>query len=681
MFLPPPPVQEIPLPPVHVTAPRFEVAATTTSAKLTVLDQEQLRKTGGRSLPEQISRAGGIWMQETNLGGGAPTLRGLMGNQILIMVDGVRLNNSATRGGPNQSLNQIDPSIVERVEIYKGSGSVLYGSDGIGGVISVWTKRTSPSSMSGGATGLGGFGQAQGDTAYEGGRLAVGVDYVTSSTGLLAIGSGAHFGDVRTGDGTVPFTGYNTGGLFGSWEQALEEGRSLRFAYTLNRDFDVPRTDRLTVGFGQTVPSDALWHYSLQDRQSTVLSYTDVAENGFFDRFETRFTYQDYTEERTRQGLGSSTKREERDQIQTLGLAADWKKSAGDNQLFTFGFDVYHDDVDSSRRDTNLGTGVQTDRDGAFAPDSRYTGLGLFVQDEIFAFDPFLLTAGLRYSYYDFSFLDTTSSMKESGDFDALTASLEASRQIDDWKLTAGIAQGFRAPNLADLAKDGAFANGDELHNANLDPEQSITVDLGAEYIQGQWSGAAGVFATRIEDLIGRVLIDEGVVGVPGDELFLRENVGRLDLWGAEAAANYRLAEDSPWTVGGQLVYTEGKQKGDGVTPGYEVDARRVPPLHGRTSLKWEDRQAASAFGWVDFSVIFAAKQDRLNPGDANDPRIDPNGTPGWFTLNVDVGGAIDHSSSWWAGVHNLLDEEYRVHGSGFDAPGIGLVVGVRVSR
>lgn len=681
MFCPLPPVQDTNPPTVLVTAPRAEEAVTTSSAKLTVLSGEELRNTGGRSLPQQISLAGDIWMQETNLGGGAPTLRGLMGNQILIIVDGVRLNNSATRSGPNQSLNQIDPAIVERVEIYRGSGSVLYGSDGIGGVISVWTTRQSPHSASGEDKGFGGFVQAQGDTAYMGGRGALGINYTSENTGLVGIGSGSYFDDLRAGSGKVDYTGYESGALFGAWEQALERDRLLRLSYTLNRDFNVPRTDRLIPGFGQIVPSDQLWHYARQDRESTLLSYTDTAENGIFDQFETRLSYQVYEEQRTRQGLTSSTKREEVDNIASLGLGADWKKSVGDSQLFTFGFDVYHDDVDSSRQDTNLNTGAVTNGEGAFAPDSRYTGVGVFVQDEIFALDPFMLTAGLRYSFYDFSFFDTTSGMKESGDFDALTASLEASRQIDAWKLTAGIAQGFRAPNLADVAKDGAFASGDELHNANLDPENSWTIDAGAEYIEGQWAGAVGVFATRIDDLIGRVLLDEGVVGVPGDELFLRENVGRLDLYGIEAGADYRLAQDSPWTVGGKLTYTEGKQYGDGVTPGLEVDARRVPPLFGRTSLKWEDRKGTSPIGWADFSVLFAAKQDRLNPDDAGDPRIDPNGTPGWFTLNLDVGGDFDHTSSWWVGVHNILDEAYRVHGSGFDAPGIGFVAGLRISR
>lgn len=680
MFCPLPPVQEVPLPPVLVTAPRSEVSATTTSAKRTVLDAEDLRDTGARSLPEAIGRAGGIWIQETNLGGGAPVIRGLMGNQILILVDGVRLNDSTTRYGPNQSLNTIDPAIVERVEIYKGAGSVLYGSDAVGGVVSIWTKRAIPAGADSGEKGMGGFFEAQGDSAYWGGRASLGVDYVSQKTGVLGIGTGAYYDNLRAGSGEVENTGYDRFSAFGSWDQLVEPGRMVRVTSHMNRDFDVPRTDRLNVGFGQTQPNSEVWNFSLQDRRGTMLSYTDTAENGWSEQFQTRLSFRTYTEERQRQSTGSTTFREERDEVRTIGLGADWKKSVGDSQLLTFGLDFNYDDVDSTRADRDLNTGVVTPRDGQFAPDSEYAALGLFIQDEIFALDPFLLTAGLRYSYYDFSFTEFGTNTKESGDFDALTASLEASRRFGDWNFSAGLAQGFRAPNLDDLAKDGDFASGTELHNPDLDPETSITADLTAEYGAGRWIGSGSIFATRIDDLVGRVLVDPGTPAT-GDEIYLRENVGRLDLWGIEAAGEYRLAEDSPWSIGAKATYTEGTQNGDGVTPDYEVDARRIPPLHGRLDLKWRTREAASWFAWTTCYLQGALTQNKLHPQDVSDPRIDPNGTEGWVTLNVDVGGPIDESSSWWAGVHNLLDEEYRVHSSGFDAPGIGFIVGVRVSR
>src|SRR5687768_16664499 len=105
-----------------VTAPRSHATVTTSDALVTVLTQEDLERTGQRSLPRALEAAagGGVWVQETNLGGGAPVLRGLLGNQILLVVDGVRVNDSTTRLGPNQSLNNFDTAEVERVEIEIG---------------------------------------------------------------------------------------------------------------------------------------------------------------------------------------------------------------------------------------------------------------------------------------------------------------------------------------------------------------------------------------------------------------------------------------------------------------------------------------------------------------------------------------------------------------------------------
>ena len=152
--------QDVILPESVILAPRTSDTVTSSLAKVQHLSGEELRATGERSLPRAIAKVGGVWLQETNQGGGAPVIRGLLGNQILIMVDGVRLNDSTTRFGPNQSLNMIDPSIVERVDLIRGANSIVYGSDAVGGVISIWTVNQSPTEETfvGGSFGLVGFG-------------------------------------------------------------------------------------------------------------------------------------------------------------------------------------------------------------------------------------------------------------------------------------------------------------------------------------------------------------------------------------------------------------------------------------------------------------------------------------------------------------------------------------------
>jgi hemoglobin/transferrin/lactoferrin receptor protein len=106
-----------------------------------VLGQNELYDFGARTTPEALSLINGVFVQKTNHGGGSPFLRGLTGNQTLILVDGIRLNNSTFRYGPNQYLNTIDPYSIHKVEVAKGTGSVQYGTDALGGVIQVFTKE------------------------------------------------------------------------------------------------------------------------------------------------------------------------------------------------------------------------------------------------------------------------------------------------------------------------------------------------------------------------------------------------------------------------------------------------------------------------------------------------------------------------------------------------------------
>ncbi len=671
-----------------VTAPRSELPATASATNVVVVTGEQLAATGESTLPRALSRAAGpvgLFVQETNLGGGSPYLRGLIGNQILIVVDGVRLNDSTTRFGPNQSLNNIDPATVERVEILRGPASVLYGSDAIGGTILIWTKRRRASSDPS-LQGVRGSLDLLYRSQVEGGSASVGLNDATPSYGWYLSTGVFDYQDLRGGDGrTQDFTGYDGNNFFGSVDVPLDKERSVRVVSSLHRDFDVPRTDRLVAGFGQTGPADQVNRFTLQRRERHVLAYEDRSGLGALaDRFQVRASFRRYEERRERQGTGSSTFRDEEDAVDTYGVGVDFKKAIGSDHLLTYGLDFDLDRVDSSRVDTNLGTGVETVRDGAFAPGSNYAASGVFVQDEIFAFDPLLLTAGLRWSTYDFSFDRFSDGERESGNFSALTASLQASRAVAEGvRVVGSLAQGFRAPNLADLAKDGDFAAGTELSNPDLDPERSLSAELGVEVLRGVNEGHVTVFATQIDDIVGRVLVDSGDPGTLGDEIYRRENQGEVRLWGIEAGLRRRLDADSPWLAETGIAYARGQQFDDEIPEFDDVPWRRTPPLHGRVAVAWEPIRAASSLpdkGRVDrvaLELPWADDQSRLSPDDETDPRIGAP-TPGWAVLNLDVSGSFGRANRWTVGLQNLLDKDYRLHGSGFDAPGRGVYVGLR---
>jgi outer membrane receptor protein involved in Fe transport len=681
-------------PPTAVEIPRAEPPASEPVDELLVITAEELAASGERSLPKMIEKASHGWVQETNLGGGAPVLRGLLGPSILIVIDGVRLNDSTTRLGPNQSLNTIDPAIVDHVEILRGPASVLYGSDAVGGAILIWTKRRAAGTedATGLPWGLRGSADAHYESATNGTRGSASLSGSSSATGWLGIGSYEVWNELHTGDGEVENTGYHAAAAFGSWERAFDEWRTLRFTARIHRDFDVPRTDRMNIGYGQTQPANELFNFHVQSSEGYTLSWADTAPAALADQWHARVFLRRYNEQRDIQTTGSTTLRQEFDDIQGYGVGLDYVKALGEHHRLTYGLDFDRDDIDSQRLDTNLGTGVVTEKAPPFAPNSHYAAAGVFVQDEIAGVGGIDLTLGARYTAAEFSFNDFTSGpaggAEIDGDFDALTASIQAARQVSErLRLSATVAQGFRAPHLDDLAKDNTFFGGTELHNPDLDPERSLTAELAGEYAADPWGGALALYRTEIENTIGRELVDVGDPGTLGDETYLHENVGETEILGAELSL--RRALGGPWaaTLGG--AYTWGEQDDETIDPATgepfgEVPARRIPPLHGWIGLEYDARDETAALGWAEITFTAADDQERLHPEDLADPRINPNGTAGWGRLDFDLGGPLGgpgSASRWYAGLHNVFDREYRIHGSGVDAPGLNAVLGVSVTN
>jgi len=679
-----------------VTAPRSQPTLTTPAADVVVVTAQELRATGERSLPRAIARAAGtaVWMQETNTGGGSPILRGLVGPHVLIVVDGVRLNDSTTRLGPNQSLNTIDIEIVERVEIIQGPSAVLYGSDAVGGTLLIWTKRRAPGSAARtgnlGAVDLALSGQYE--SASDGGRAAVDTSWAGESDGLRVIGSVFEHDDLRSGGGEVDFTGYHATGFFTSWDHALSDEQSLRAILRIHRDFDVPRTDRLLTGYGQVAPSNAEFDFALQDNTAYTLVFDDHSAGALSDRMQARMFLRNYDEQRRVRNTGSTARRVEHDEITGYGFGLDFQKRLGEDHHLTYGVDFERDDVDSERSDTNIVTSVVTPRPGTFAPNSHYSSAGVFLQDEITSFAPVALTAGLRYSRFDFSFNEFTATPaggpEQSGGFDAWTASLQASHELSEGlRLTATVAQGFRAPKLDDLAKNSTIFGGTELANPDLDPEESLSGSLALDIEQGPWRAGVSAYHATLSDFIGRVLTDLGDPGTTGDETYLRENVGTVEFVGVNLGVRRQLGdESSPWNAGVGASWTKGRQYDDTVNPATgtadfnDVPARRIPPLFGYAALGYEASTLEHTIAWGELRLTAADDQGELHPEDLSDPRINPDGTAGWATLDFDLGGPLGgagSSSGWNLGFHNIFDREYRVHGSGFDSPGFNVIVGL----
>ncbi|MDA8260403.1 MAG: TonB-dependent receptor plug domain-containing protein, partial [Betaproteobacteria bacterium] len=255
-----------PIPEMVVTAARVEREVFDTPQAVTVLDDLAVQQSNAGTTPDILSGAEGVLIQKTNPGGGSPFIRGLTGKQVLIMVDGVRVNNAYYRFGPHQYLNTLDPNLIERIEVVRGPTSVLYGSDALGGVINVITRKRTDFSSARGAEGLAVLHGASADGSLAG-RLQVEGNF--NQLGYLGGISGKRFNSLEGGGdvGEQKPTAYDE--LDGDLKlnYRLIGGGELILAHQISRQFDVPKTSEATLG-------DKLkFNYEPQLRSLSYLEY------------------------------------------------------------------------------------------------------------------------------------------------------------------------------------------------------------------------------------------------------------------------------------------------------------------------------------------------------------------------------------------------------------------------
>ena len=635
---------------VTVTAQGDERRAIDVPESVSSLESDELSRRALRSTPETLTGMTGVFVQKTNHGGGSPFVRGLTGNQVLLMVDGIRLSNSTFRYGPNQYLATVAPHSIDRVEVVRGSGSTLYGSDAIGGVVNVLSRGPR---LTGGKT------DASARVVLRG--MSAGMDRTVRAEGEVSGGRWAlyagadarSFGDLVAGGdlGTKAPSAYDERSADVKGLVRASASTLLTLAYQQVRQSDVPRYDQVAQrGYLR-------YGFDPQDRQLAYARSQTFFSHRWVRQIEATLSLQRSVEGRLRQRRGESLEIRERDEVKTLGLLLEARSEPRPGWRATSGVEVYHDRVASSAVSSDLGTGVTTARRGLYPDGATATSLAAFTLHTL-DLGRLGLTVGGRLNSCAIAADDPV-----VGPIDVRPRALVGNasalyRLAEGQHLVAAVNSGFRAPNVSDIGSLGPFDFGVEVPSPDLEPERSLTFELGHKARMGPVASALAVFVTNLSDIIERV--PSSYLGSPtldGDRVYRKENVGAARLRGVEAEVEAALPGRA--VLAAAVVYAHG-QNLDADEP-----MRRIPPLHGRVALRFAP--ARPAFAEVEW--LWAAKQDRLASGDLADHRITTGGTPGWSVLNL--------RGSWDAGplrlrvgVENLFDEAYRTHGSGIDGVG-----------
>tara|TARA_B100000029_G_C17608680_1_gene968462 strand:- start:6223 stop:8532 length:2310 start_codon:yes stop_codon:yes gene_type:complete len=662
---------------VIVTANRDERNILDIPESVNLISSRDIRERNPKTSAEVLREESGIFVQKTNHGGGSAIIRGFSSNQLLLLVDGIRLNNSIYRLGNHQYLTTVDYQMLEKVEIVKGPTSILYGSDALGGTINLITrtpklskeKKIKIKSI------------ARYATADKENLIFGEVEISNKRFALLSSFSLKKFGDLRRGrnrgsatilshrliQSPTGFKGYDINNklIF-----KISQEQNLIFSNQISSQLKVPRYDKYHYN------NFKLWIYQPQKRSLAYVIYENNSIPLLFDSIRMNLSLHNQNEGREFQKAELSSINKELDRAITKGFGLTGIKKTSYNH-FVAGIEIYKDKISSNRYYSDLSTGkmIRASR-GRYPDGSNYQSLGAFIQNDIQISKDFLVKLGLRHSIFNTMF-DVNSKSNNlyslNQAFDATTYAIGSVYKLSkEIALIMNIAQAFRAPNLSDMTKLGqSKGNIFEVPNFNIKPEQLLNKDIGIKISSSKLRlGLTTYTATVTNILTNDTTIYDGTNTILiENELFYyktKKNLGKALIKGLELDFDYTYLNDLIFR--GNFSATHGEN----ITINEPIGG--IPPIFGLFGIRLNHGIIFS-----DYFIRFAGKQNRLSSDDIDDPRIPIEGTPRWYTLNLRVGFYSSKNLIFQISLENILDQNYREHGSGINAPGRNLIFSLQV--
>lgn len=608
-----------------------------------------------RTTSEALMGSSGVFIQKTNHGGGSAFIRGLTGNETLILIDGIRFNNSTFRYGPNQYLNTIDVFSIDKIEVAKGIGSVEHGSDAIGGVINLLTKEAQFSNIKrlnfNSEIRIISAGMEQSNRS----EIYYSDKKITINGGL----SLRNFGDLVGGNGVgiQSPSGYQEKSYDVKIKIKPSESSSLLFASQLLNQIDVPIYHKIVLENYKTNQVD------LQEREMQYLRYKKLFKNIFFSELIVTTSYQKAIEQRSNQKNNSVTYRKEADTVKTAGFSAEVISKPYFNWNINTGFDYYQDKVNSIANEMNPAWNSIVSKRGLYPNGAINKNSSLFQIHRI-KLKRFELETGIRYNFLSIQIKDEI-----LGNVNIKPSALVANFGINysfknNHQLYSSVSSGYRAPNIDDLGTLGIVDFRYELPTSNLKPEKSIHTEFGYKFMDKRWGLNISAFYMSLKDIITRVKSAGQIID--GYTVYTKQNIESAYIKGAEVSINYTM--NSHIQIHSNATYTYGQN----LTK--QEPMRRIPPLFGQTDIMWSKGSCE-----IKFAYQFAGKQDRLSQGDKDDNRIGKLGTPEWNVFNL-MTGFNYKKIKLNLGMLNIFNEKYKTHGSGIYGMGQSFYLSTKLS-
>lgn len=701
---------------VTVAASKWEQKMNEVPNKITKVTKKDILFNNPQTSADLLAQTGAVFIQKSQMGGGSPMIRGFATNRVLLVVDGVRMNNAIYRSGNLQNVISIDALSTETAEVVFGPGSLVYGSDAIGGVMDFHSLEAKLNNDSKKLL-IKGSGQMRYSSANYEKTVHADLSIGKKKWAYLASVSFSDFDDLVMGtrggqeagylrpeyveriadkDSIVQNSqprsqapsGYMQTNVLQKIRFKPTEGLDVQYAFYYGATGVAPRYDRL-IEYRNNNLRFAEWNYGPMLWRMHTLKASLLKKNALYDEAKLIIGYQNYEESRIDRQRNNLNKRIQQENVAMWTGNFDANKQVGEGELF-YGLEAISNLVHSKASSTNINTEVVTPVATRYPDGSTWKSYGAYGSYRLNFHPKFTLNSGLRYNYaivkatFNSSFFPfpyETADIKDG----ALTGNLGlVFRPSETWQINGNFSTGFRVPNIDDIGKLFESSPGNVMvPNPDLESEYAWNFEIGvAKHIPNIVRVELNGFYTILDNAIVRrpysfngqdSLIFDGVKS----RVEALQNVGKatvsgvqalLEIWATRQLSIYSMAN-----------YITGKETDD--VNNEQVPLRHAPPFYGSTGIRYS-KSAFRAEINVQYNSEISAND--MPPSEQAKPTIyakDEQGrpyAPEWYSLNAKASYTY-RITTLSIGLENITNQRYRPYSSGIVAPGSNIIISLRV--
>lgn len=681
---------------IVISANRWEQKKKELPNKITTIGQQEISLQQPQTAADLLGVSGEVYIQKSQMGGGSPMLRGFATSRVLLVVDGVRLNNAIFRSGNLHNVISLNPRNMKNSEVIFGPGSVLYGSDAIGGVMDFHTEELT-NKRAADANYHFRLSSANKERTHainwklSSKKLGVYFSARTSNFSDLKMGTRGNPSYKRTwqvktingrdsmvsnpGPNVQRYSGYSQENYLGKLKYQFSEHLSMEYAVHYSATSDIPRYDRLIVKSGDQ-PKYATWYYGPQKWQMHRLTTQYEGETRFFDQAKLITAYQNYQESRHDRKFRERYLRRRYEEVDIASVNLNMDKSLA-NQSFYYGLEAVYNKVHSIARLLDIEKELSHPYASRYPDGSSYAYLSAYLAYKNHLSNRFTLNAGMRInqhlvradfssSYYQFPF------NKAKLNHQAVNGNLGLVYNTPEGlKLTANLSSGFKAPNIDDVGKVFDSEPGTVIvPNRNLQSEYAYNGEL---QLAKAWGKRHQVDVAAFYTILDNAMVRRDFTFGGRDSIYYDGQLSQVKaLVNADQArvygiqASFKVSPLPNWMLAGHVNKTYGATL-DG-TP-----MRHVAPLFGDVHLQFR-RKKLTVDAYAEFNGRRA--HEDMPPSELGKPHMYATNTdgglyaPAWHTLNLKAQWNIMRFLSVTAGVENITDRRYRPYASGIAASG-----------